>query len=302
MNPETLLTERAAARRTGARVLRDYGELVRPRIVGLVLFTLAVAAVVSGPAAPPWTAVVHAVAGNALVIAGAIAMNQRRERSTDARMARTARRPLPSGRLSAREAGLFAAVTSAVGLAYLAAAFPWPMAALAAASWALYVWVYTPLKTTTAWQTPVGAAAGAMPALLGGAAAGDWTSPTALALFGVVYLWQFPHAMAVAWLYRRECAAAELRLVTVADPTGKTAGRWAVAGAAALAPVSLVPWWAGRAGEGYGILALLLGAGYLGASIAFWRRPDDAAARRLLAASVAYLPLLLAALLAAALL
>ncbi len=301
MNTETLATEREATRRTPADVVRDFWELARPRIVGLVLFTLAVAALVSGPAPPAWPTLVHALVGSALVIVGAIAMNQRLERASDAKMRRTASRPIPSGRLTSGQVGWFALAASAAGAVYLAVAVNGATVALAAASWLVYVWVYTPLKPMTAWQTPVGAVAGAMPALLGAAAAGAWASPTALALFGVVYFWQFPHAMAIAWLYRREYAVAHLRLITVVDPSGRAAGRWAVLGAGVLLPVSVVPWLDGRAGAGFETFALLLGAGYLAASIGFWRRPDDVSARRLLLTSVVYLALLLAGLLAAAL-
>ncbi len=282
-------------------MLQAYWELIRPRIVGLVLFTLAVSAAVAGPELPDWRTLVHALIGSGLVVAGAIVMNQRLERSSDARMTRTSRRPIPAGRISATEAGWIAAAASVGGLIHLAGLVNWPTVVLAAVSWLIYVWVYTPLKAMTAWQTPIGAIAGAMPALLGAAAAGALFTPTAWALFGIVCLWQFPHAMAIAWLYRRDYAAAELRLITVADPSGRTAGWWAVSGAIALIPVSLVPWAAGSAGWGFGVVGLLLGAGYLAASLHFFHQPDDRAARRLLLTSVAHLPLLLLALLAATL-
>jgi protoheme IX farnesyltransferase len=301
MNSRALTSEQRAHQRGRAAMVRDYWELIRPRIVALVLFTLLVAAVVSGVEVPPWTMLVHALAGNALVIVGAIALNQRLEGLSDAKMLRTARRPLPSGRLTAPQVSRFAAVTSAAGLVYLAVCVNWVAVLLAAVSWLIYVWVYTPLKALTAWQTPIGAVAGAMPALLGAAAAGAPLGAVGLALFGVVYFWQFPHAMAIAWLYRREFARAELRLITVVDPTGRTAGVWAALGAIALVPVSLVPCLVHRAGWGYGAWAAMLGAGYLAAAIGLWRRPGDASARRLLWVSIVYLPVLLAALLVSAL-
>jgi len=142
-------------------------------------------------------------------------------------------------------------------------------------------------------------AAGATPVLLGAAAVGQAFSPWALLLFGMVFLWQFPHSMAVAWRYRQQFAAAGVRLAAVTDPTGRSAGRWAMAGAAALLPLSLAPLWLFSAPATYGVGAGLLGAAYLGLAVGFARRPDDATARRLLLASLVYLPALFAVLLLA---
>ena len=138
-----------------------------------------------------------------------------------------------------------------------------------------------------------------MPVLLGAAAVGRPGSPVALALFGVLFLWQFPHAMAVAWLYRRQFALAEVKVASVVDPSGRTAGWLATLPAAALLPMSLVPLWFSVAGPIYAVCAVALGAIYLGCSISFLRHADEASARRLLRASLFYLPLLLAALLLA---
>ena len=221
------------------------------------------------------------------------------ERWSDARMTRTALRPLPSGRITAVQAGWFGAVTSGLGLAYLVLLSDWVTVGLAAVSWAVYVAIYTPMKTRLLWQTPLGALAGAMPVFLGASAAGALSSIAALALFGVLYCWQFPHAMAIAWLYRDQFAAAGLKVASVTDPSGRTAGAIALAGAGVLLPVSLVPWWAGMAGWGYGLAALVLGLAYTSASFAFWLRRDERAARLLLRTSLAYLVALLAAMLLA---
>jgi protoheme IX farnesyltransferase len=185
---------------------------------------------------------------------------------------------------------------SAAGLACLAAVGDWLLVGLTALSWFLYVCAYTPLKSRSAWQTPVGAAAGAMPVLLGAAVAGTPFGTMALSLFAVVFLWQIPHAMAIAWLYRGQFAAAEVKLATVVDPSGRTAGILAVAGAAALLPLSLLPAFFALRGWPYTVCAAALGAIYLAFSLRFLRRPDDAAARRLLRASLVYLPVLLGAL------
>jgi len=168
-------------------------------------------------------------------------------------------------------------------------------------SWVLYVWMYTPLKRRSAWQTPLGAVAGAMPILMGAAVARGWPNGVMpVVLFAVVYFWQFPHTMAVAWLYRDELAAANLKVATVVDPSGRVAGRLSLAGAAALVPLSLLPCLAGSIGWGYAAIATLLSLGYLAPAVWFWLRADDASARALLRASLVYLPAICAALLCAA--
>lgn len=264
----------------------------------MVLFTMSVAACTAGPTAPPWPLLLHALLGTALVIAGAVALNQRLELRGDAKMARTAGRPLPTGRLTRGQATRFGVAASLAGLAYLALLTAnWPLVALAGASWVIYLATYTPLKSRTAWQTPIGAVAGAMPTLLGAATARAEFSTMVWALFGIVYFWQFPHAMAIAWLYRREFAAADVKLATVVDPSGRLAGRLACGGAAALLPVSLVPAASAPVDWKYELCAALLGVGYLALAIGFLRRPDDVTARWLLRGSLVYLPVLLVALL-----
>ena len=235
--------------------------------------------------------------GAALVIAGAVALNQRLEWHYDAQMPRTAARPLPAGRLTRRQVTYFGLATTAIGLTYLAAATNAILVVLAAIGWLVYVGIYTPLKTRSTWQTPVGAAAGATPVLLGAAAVGGSLNPYAWILFAIVYFWQFPHSMAIAWRYRREFAAARVKVAPATDPTGQTAGIWALLGAALLLPVSLAPVFLGLAGVGYGVAALVLGTAYLAMSVRFARRPDDVTARRLLVASLVYLPAMLLALL-----
>jgi len=271
----------------------DYWRLLRPRIVALVLLAMAVSAWITAPSPRAWPDIVHALAGSALVIAGAVALNERLEWRHDAQMARTASRPLPAGRLTRRQVACFGLATTAIGLTYLAVAANAILVLTAVAGWLVYVGLYTPLKTRSAWQTPVGAAAGATPVLLGAAAVGGSLSPWALILFAIVYFWQFPHSMAIAWHYRREFAAAGVKVAPVTDPTGRAAGIWAVSGAALLLPVSLAPVFLGLAGMAYGAAALVLGTAYLAMSVWFARCPADATARRLLVASLIYLPAML---------
>jgi len=261
---------------------------------------MVIAAIVSPAEAFSWLTLLHGVIGSTLVIIGAIALNASLEQSSDAKMMRTAKRPVPAGRLPRRQVIWFGAVTSALGFVYLAAWVNGWIVGLALLSWVIYVWVYTPLKMLTAWQTPIGAIAGAMPVLLGSAAAGEPLNATALALFGTVYFWQFPHSMAIAWLYRHDFAAADLRVATVADPSGRSAARLAVFGAAALIPVSLVPVFVGAVGWAYGGVAIMLGLAYLLPSLGFWVCRDDASARTLLRVSFAYVPVVFLTILLAA--
>lgn len=275
--------------------LADYFRLIRPRILAMVLLSMVVAAMVSGGREPACR-IAGGLAATTLVIVGAVALNQLMERWTDARMARTAPRPLPAGRLSTREVMLFGVAASVAGLAWLAVIGDGWLLGMAALSWAIYVLIYTPLKPRSAWQTPVGAVAGAMPILLGAAAAGAATSPIALVLFAIVYFWQFPHAMAIAWLYRDEFREAGLRVATVTDPSGQTASRIALWGAAVLLPISLAPVVLSGLGKGYGVWATLCGLAYLDAALQFHSKTGDRSARRVLHTSLVYLVVLMAAL------
>jgi protoheme IX farnesyltransferase len=235
--------------------------------------------------------------GTALVAASASALNQWLERKSDALMLRTAERPLPSGRISAAEVFAIGASAAAAGVLYLGLAVNWLAAAAGLVTWFLYVGVYTPMKARSAANTVVGAIAGAMPVLIGWTAAG---APLALSagglkaatLFLIVYLWQFPHFMAIAWIYRDQYAAARLQMLTVVDPSGRRAGVQSVVAAIALVPVTLLPL-LNFAGPVYLAGAVLLGGLYLLHSLQFFAARDEKSARRLLRTSLVYLPALL---------
>lgn len=283
-----------------ARV-RDYVELTKPRIAVMELVVVAAAATVATWGQPDPLAVVHAMIGTLLVASSASAANQWLERHRDARMPRTANRPLPAGRLSPREAAVFAVVTLFGGVLYLAAFVNWACLAWAVLTWMLYVLAYTPLKPLSATNTAVGAIAGALPVLIGWTATGTAIDQRAIALVLVLFLWQFPHFMAIAWLYREQYARAGYQMLTVVEPTGRRAGWQAVLAGAALVPVSLVPVLENPSPGSvlYIALAALLGLGQLALAAAFWQSPSDARARLLLKASLVYLPTLLAMLMLA---
>ena len=273
-----------------------YWRLLRPGLLLTVLFSMTVAALTAADR-PPWPRLVHALLGTAVLMAGATAMNQLMESRQDAKMCRTASRPLPSGRLSARQAASFAAVASLLGIGYLAALEPPAVALLAAVNWGIYVLIYTPLKRKSVWHLAVGAVSGAMPMLLGAATADATFAPLSLALFGIVFFWQFPHTAAIGWLYRQQYARGEMKVAAVVDPSGRLAGRLALLGAIGLLLTSLVSAMLSTVGWLYVALALALGLAHLTLAARFMGRPSDAGARILWRASLVHLPVLLTVLL-----
>lgn len=236
---------------------------------------------------------VSTLIGVALVAAGTNAFNQVRERDVDARMHRTAGRPLPSGRLSLRAAAVFAAVISVTGIAYLALAVNLLTAGLAALTLASYVLLYTPLKRRTTLNTLIGAVPGALPIVGGWTAAGGTIGPAVAALFWILFLWQLPHFLALAWIYREDYRRGGLAMLSVSDPDGYHTGRMILLYAVALLPVSLLPTLLGVTGSLYFYGALLLGLAYAGVSIAMTRATTTARAWRVFLVSIVYLPALL---------
>ena len=291
----------AASRRTGfmARVL-DYIELTKPRIAVLVLVSVAAGGFLASLGQPNPIALLHALIGTLLTAASASAFNHYLERHSDRRMRRTADRPLPAGRLSEQEVLVFGAATLVAGVVYLSVTLGWWPLFFAGLSWVIYVLAYTPLKSRSHWNTHVGAVSGALPVLIGASATGSHWQPAA-ALFCILLLWQFPHFMAIAWLYREDYGAAGLKMSPVVDPSGRHAGLQAVVCALMLLPLSFLAatghfpaldaFW-------FMSLALVLGTAQLACAIAFCLHMNDTTARLLLRASLVYLPSLLILLMA----
>jgi heme o synthase len=278
-------------------LLSDLFELTKPRITGLVSVTTAAGFLLATPPGElPWAGLLHTVVGTALVAAGSGALNQFVERELDRRMKRTARRPLPGGRMEPDNALLWGALLGAAGILELALAVNPLTALLAAGTLVAYVFAYTPLKTHTSLATIVGAVPGAAPPLIGWTGAADDFGLGGWVLFALLFLWQLPHFLSIAWLYREDYRNAGMRLLTIDDPdfgrTARQSALWTVA----LLPVSLAPAAVGLAGGVYLAGALALGGAFLAVALAFARRPRVASARRLLLASVAYLPAVLAVL------
>jgi heme o synthase len=284
----------AAVERERRQVLADLLALTKPRVVVMVLVTTVVGyyAGLSGPA--DWARMLHLVLGTLLAAGGTLALNQYWEREVDGLMTRTRTRPLPDGRLQPLEALLFGTVMTVLGVMYLAAFVNARSAAVTVAIAILYLLAYTPLKLRTPLCTIVGAVPGALPPVAGWVAAREDLSVGAWVLFGIMFLWQLPHTLAIARLYRDDYARAGVRVLPVVDEEGASTERQIVGASVALLAVSLLPTLIGLAGPVYfsGALALGLSLVALGARQAL--APSGGAARRLMVGSILYLPALFA--------
>ena len=270
----------------------DFLALTKPRLNLLVLMTTLGGLYLAAPQGVGLLLLAHTLVGTALVAGGAAALNQVWERDTDALMRRTSRRPLPGGRLGLTEGAWFGVALSAVGLIDLALKVNLVSAAVAAATLASYVLVYTPLKTRTSLSTLVGAIPGALPPMIGWSAATGTITVPAIVLFGIVFFWQMPHFLAIAWLYRDDYGRAGIPLLPVLEPDGRRTGQQAFLYAAVLWPVSVMPVLVGLGGPMYATIATVLGLAFIALSFAFARERSVVTARRLFLFSIGYLPLL----------
>jgi protoheme IX farnesyltransferase len=282
----------------------DFLELTKPRVAVLVLFTVAMGALLAPGGLSQPVLILNTLLGTALVAAGASSLNQLLERHSDALMRRTENRPLPAGRLHPAQALVFGFCLGVAGIAYLLATQHQPWSALVAAvTFCCYVFVYTPLKRKTVHNTLVGAIPGALPPVIGWVAIpgalsthdGSWWK--LLTVFLVMFLWQMPHFMAIAWIYREDYLRAGLRMVPGHDEKGKLTAWHMVAFCLALVAVSLVPVFLGAAGPIYLLGGLALGLAFLLTTVRFGRSCGMAEARRVLRMSLLYLPSLLVLLL-----
>lgn len=281
-----------------AGTIADYVALTKPRLNVLVVATSAAGYYMGAPGAPDIMAMAQAVIGTTLVAGGAAVLNQVYERDTDAMMRRTRLRPLPDGRVACNDARLFGLVLSTAGLVLLALRANLLAALLALATLVVYLVVYTPMKRRTSFATLIGAVPGALPPLIGWTAAHGSPSLGGIVLFAIVFLWQIPHFMAIAWLYRDDYRSAGFPMLSVVEPEGRRSGQQAVVYAAALFPVSLMPALIGVTGGMYLGIAIALAVGLLGLAVRFARARTDETARSLFLGSIIYLPLLWAAMIA----
>jgi protoheme IX farnesyltransferase len=298
--PPASLPAAASSARREASILGEYWELTKPRLSFLSVITAVVGYLVAQPR-HDFVVLACLLAGTTSAAFGAGVINQWLERALDARMARTRHRPLPSGTVTPAAALAFGLTLAVFGPAILWWGVNALAAGLAVATLLSYLFVYTPLKRHTPWCTLVGSIPGALPPLIGAAAATDTIKPLGWILFGVLFAWQIPHFLALAWTYRRDYAAAHLPMSTVVDPTGRRAGRDSLIFSVLLVVCSLLPVVLGLASPLYGVVAAVAGGWFLRRTWEFARATEqerDAPARRLFLASIAYLPLLLAVLVA----
>jgi protoheme IX farnesyltransferase len=277
----------AIERRSGSLVA-DYVQLAKPRLNLLVVATSAAGYYLGGPPSTDLALMAQAVAGTALVAGGAAVLNQLYERDTDALMFRTRLRPLPDGRVSPADARLFGFGLTIAGLLLLAARANLLAAGLAFATVFVYLIVYTPMKLLTPAATLVGAVPGALPALIGWTASHDSVGVGGLTLFAIVFLWQIPHFMAIAWLYRDDYRRAGFPMLSVVDPSGVRSGHQAALFAAMLVPITLV---ASTSAVSFAVI-LALGLAQFALALRFAMTRSDTSARALFIGSITYLPLL----------
>jgi heme o synthase len=273
-----------------------FADLVKARLTMLVLLTTLVGFYLGWRGAMNFIAMFHALFGTALVASGAAALNQLLEREHDAKMRRTASRPLPSGRLQPATVAIFGGALTVAGLVYLAVLVNPLTSVIGAVTSISYLFIYTPLKRVTWTNTLIGAIPGALPPLMGWTAARNELGGEGWALFAILAFWQLPHFFAIAWLYRDEYAKAGFVMLPNIDPDGSRTAQQSVSNTLALMIVSLLPFALGMSGKIYLAAALLLGAGFLFCAVRFARELTTQRARQLFFASIIYLPLLLVAL------
>jgi heme o synthase len=273
---------------------RDFYELIKPRMNLLILGTTTVGFSLAARTIDDWKRLPHALVGTALCAASAAILNQLLEKQYDARMQRTANRPLPTGRISERHALFLGVATGILGGVYLLVFVNWLTALLGAATLTSYVLVYTPLKRMTTLNTIVGAIPGAVPPMMGWTAVTGSLATPAFALFGILFVWQIPHFLAIATLYREDYRRGGFRMLPVDDPDLRRTARQILLYSATLFPVSLFPVMAGVAGRIYTVSAVVLGVIFFAFAFSCANRRTRAEARRLFFASIIYLPVLLA--------
>jgi protoheme IX farnesyltransferase len=273
--------------------MRDYLELTKPRITLLILICTAVGYWFACGASFHWTILAHALLGTALLASGTSALNQWYEVDSDAKMRRTRQRPLPAGRIKRSHGLVFGLLLSAAGFADLWWGTNLLAAALGLFTLLSYLLLYTPLKQRSPACTTVGAIPGAMPPLIGYAAAGHGIDAGALALFLILFVWQFPHFDAIAWMYRDDYARGGICMLPVIDPDGESTARRIAVCSLLLIPISLVPLFLGMTGVLYAVAAIAAGFGVLYFGARLGRERTLSRARALLLATVFYLPALL---------
>ena len=296
MKTAALEVQNAGLASLPGRIAADFAELVKARLTLLVLLTTAVGFYLGADLAVDYISLFHVVFGTAAAAAGASALNQWWERRLDALMHRTRTRPIPAGRMRPVEAFVLGTILSIFGVAYLAAAANVSSAVLAVITIAIYIFAYTPLKRTSTANTAVGAIPGAIPPMIGWAAARGTLDAGAWSLFAILFLWQLPHFFAIAWMYRDDYSRAGFRMISSDDRSGERSASQSVFFCILLLIIAGLPASLGVVTMLYVPIELALGGLFIAAAMRFLRLRTPASARLLFIGSIVYLPLLLGAL------
>jgi heme o synthase len=291
MNTSTQILDLSMSR--AIRRTADFCELAKPRVVLMVLITAFVGFYVGSAELPNYARLIKTLLGTALAAGGTLALNQFLERQSDALMTRTRHRPIPDGRVQPVEALWFGLAVTIAGLTYLALAVNAISAWITALITVSYLLLYTPMKRKSPLCLMVGAVPGALPPVIGWVAARGTLDVDAWVLFAILFLWQVPHTLAIAWLYREDYAKAGIQFLPVIEPEGSSANRQIISHCAALLAVSLLPTLLGLAGAVYFMVAFVLGIGFLVSGVRLAMESSLIGARRLLYVSLIYLPILL---------
>ena len=274
--------------------MKHYIELTKPRVTWLIVMSAAIGYYFGHSGTWSVWSVIHTLIGTGLVASGTAALNQWYEREADCKMKRTQMRPLPSGRLKPKEALWFGILLAIAGGLELGFGVNWLTSGICLATLAMYLFLYTPLKQKTWWSTTVGAFPGAMPPLIGFAGAADKLTAEAWVLAAILFLWQFPHFYAIAWMYREDYSRAGIQMLPVVEPDGESTARQILLYSVLLIPISLLPKWMGMTGTLYLIGAVAMGLLFLYSGIRVSLDRTRVRARRVLLTSVVYLPVLYA--------
>ncbi len=274
--------------------VKDYIELTKPRITWLIVMSTAVGYYFGHSGSWSILSVINTLIGTALMASGTAALNQWYERDADLLMSRTKMRPLPSGRLKALPSLMFGIALAIAGTLELGFGVNWLTSSLCVATLFMYLFLYTPLKQKTWLSTTIGAFPGAMPPLIGYAGAAGKLTVEAWVLGAILFLWQFPHFYAIAWMYRDDYQRAGIKMLPVVEPDGESTSRQIILYSLALIPISLLPKWFGMTGSLYVVGALALGGWFLYSGVQVALDRTKLKARRVLLTSVVYLPALYA--------
>ena len=273
-------------------MIKPFLALTKPRITWLILMSTAVGFVFGARLGWNWLTLFHCLLGTGLLASGTAALNQWYERDADAKMERTKERPLPAGLVTPSAAFWFGLALIIAGFFDLALGNNWLTAGLGLFTVVSYLGAYTPLKQRSTHATTIGAVPGAMPPMIGFAAAAGTLTVDAWILFAILFLWQFPHFYAIAWMYREDYARADMRMLSVVEPDGESTARRIFWTSIALVPLSVLPRFFGMAGDIYTVGVLVIGLLFVYTTFRVLRELDRKGARTVLLASVLYLPVL----------